>query len=143
MGTPYPQMADMGMLDAMWGMGSWGGYKGMAKGAGKGFAGKGTWDKPQVPKAPNANKVYVDFLAYKTTWETLKKHFSKAGTVVYAKVNCHPGMGGGANPHGWSKGNGLVAFSTPQEAVDAVNCLNGSELDGRTIAVSAWGNAPA
>merc|ERR1712032_1182045 len=109
------------------------------KGGGKGFGGKGAWNKPQVPKAPAENKVYVDFLAYKTTWEGLKQHFSKAGTVAYAKVNCQPGMFGSANPNGWSKGNGLVVFNSPQEALNAVSLLNGSTLDGRQITVSAWG----
>merc|ERR1719329_810418 len=49
--------------------------KGWSKGSGKGaFA-----TTHKVPKANAANKIFVDHLAFKTTWESLKAHFSGAG----------------------------------------------------------------
>mmetsp|Transcript_6413 Transcript_6413/g.13136 ORF Transcript_6413/g.13136 Transcript_6413/m.13136 type:complete len:267 (-) Transcript_6413:139-939(-) len=87
-------------------------------------------------------KVHVCNLAYSVTWQDLKDHFSSAGTVTYTKilVDKNKGKGKGANPDGWSKGLGMVEFSTPEEAQIALASLHGSELKGRVIELDAWIN---
>ena len=71
--------------------------------------------------------VYVGNLSYETSWQTLKDHFRQAGNVVHADVM--------QEPSGRSKGCGLVSFNSAAEAQQAIDDLNESELDGRTIFV--------
>lgn len=72
-------------------------------------------------------RCYVGNLAWKTSWQDLKDKFRECGNVVYANVM--------RDEEGRSKGWGIVEFETPEEAVAAVNALNGSELGGRKIMV--------
>lgn len=39
---------------------------------------------------------------------------------------------------GRSQGQGTVEFASPSDALDAIEKLNNTELDGRTIAVRAY-----
>lgn len=72
-------------------------------------------------------RCYVSNLAWRTSWQDLKDAFRTCGTVVYANVT--------RGDDGRSKGWGIVEFETPDEAIKAVNELNGTELGGRRIAV--------
>lgn len=72
-------------------------------------------------------RCYVGNLAWKTSWQDLKDHFRSAGEVVYTNVM--------RDDSGRSKGWGIVEFSDPQEAVEAVNSLNGTDLGGRKVLV--------
>ncbi|KAK2077604.1 hypothetical protein QBZ16_004449 [Prototheca wickerhamii] len=72
-------------------------------------------------------RVYVSNLAWRTSWQDLKDHFRTAGEVVYSNVI--------KDADGRSKGWGIVEFSQPEEAVEAISTLNGSELGGRNIMV--------
>ena len=74
-------------------------------------------------------QVFVGNISFDTDWRSLKDHMSQAGEVVRADV-----MEG---PDGRSKGIGLVRFASEEEAVNAVETLTDSELDGRTIFVRA------
>jgi RNA recognition motif-containing protein len=72
-------------------------------------------------------RCYVSNLAWRTSWQDLKDKFRDCGTVVYANVT--------RGDDGRSKGWGIVEFETPDEAIKAVNELNGTDLGGRRIAV--------
>jgi len=96
------------------------------------------YGKGSDEKGDPSCKVYVGSLAYKTNWHTLKELFSQVGTVNYAKVLREDGPKGKGS---WSRGAGLVEFSTPQEAALAIQTFNETELDGRTIMVDSWSDA--
>ncbi|KAI9355698.1 hypothetical protein DFJ73DRAFT_255251, partial [Zopfochytrium polystomum] len=68
-------------------------------------------------------------LPYSTSPANLKKLFSPFGNVVSANV---PRLKGG---QGKIKGHGGVTFSTVDEATAALEALDGSVFEGRTIAV--------
>jgi RNA recognition motif-containing protein len=72
-------------------------------------------------------RCYVSNLAWRTSWQDLKDKFRECGTVVYANVT--------RGDDGRSKGWGIVEFETPDEAIAAVNTLNGTDLGGRRISV--------
>jgi RNA recognition motif-containing protein len=74
------------------------------------------------------NKVFVGSLSWGTTNDSLAAHFAAAGTVTKADVLLD-------KMTGKSKGFGFVEFATEAEAQAAVDKLNQSELDGRTIFV--------
>jgi RNA recognition motif-containing protein len=69
-------------------------------------------------------------LAWATTDEDLKQHFESVGTVNSAVV-IKKTRGGKT----LSMGCGVVEFSSPEEANNALNNLNETELGGRTIKV--------
>jgi RNA recognition motif-containing protein len=75
------------------------------------------------------SKLFVGGLAWATTEETLRTHFSQIGTVVSAVIITDKFSGR-------SKGYGFVEMSSEQEAAEAVSKLDNSELDGRNIRVS-------
>lgn len=75
-----------------------------------------------------SRSVYVSGLAWGTTSETLKAHFSQAGRVEKASV-----LSKTRNGKVISLGCGVVEFSTSEEAAQAVNILTNSELEGRVI----------
>lgn len=72
------------------------------------------------------NKVFVGSLSYNTRNEGLAAHFATAGTVTSANVIMD-------KMTGKSKGFGFVEFETEEQAQEAIEKLNKSELDGRTI----------
>lgn len=74
-------------------------------------------------------KLFVGSLAWATTDETLGAHFASAGTVASAKVITD-------RESGRSRGFGFVEFENDAEGDAAVEKLNNSELDGRTITVN-------
>ena len=68
------------------------------------------------------SKLYVGNLLYSVTDEQLKELFADYGTVV--SVNIING-----------KGFGFVEMSTPEEAEEAKNSLNGNDYLGRTLKI--------
>jgi RNA recognition motif-containing protein len=72
-------------------------------------------------------RVYVGNLSWDVTWQDLKDHMRDAGDVKFAEV-----MTGN---DGRSKGCGIVEFSTPDEAKEAITTLTDTELSGRMIFV--------
>lgn len=74
-------------------------------------------------------KLFVGGLAWATTEESLKNHFSQVGSVVSATVINDKFTGR-------SRGFGFVEMSTDQETAEAIAKLNESELDGRKIIVN-------
>ncbi len=76
-----------------------------------------------------SKKLFVGSLAWGTTDETLQAHFAQCGTVASAKVVTD-------RDSGRSRGFGFVEFDNDAEADAAVEKLNNSDLDGRTITVN-------
>jgi cold-inducible RNA-binding protein len=74
-------------------------------------------------------KLFVGSLAWGTTDETIAAHFATCGAVTSAKVITD-------RESGRSKGFGFVEMEDDKEADAAIEKLNGSELDGRAIAVN-------
>lgn len=72
--------------------------------------------------------IFAAKLNYDTTDETLQAAFEEFGEVDSAKVIMDKFTGR-------SKGFGFVEMANDAEARNAINALNDSELDGRTIVV--------
>lgn len=160
-GKPPPQVENPGESKGKYGGKSSGKDSGKDSGKGKGKGDSTSnswgitlpWEKNRSTKAGKgggkagesknpACKVYVGQLAYSTTWQDLTEHFSQVGTVVYSKIimDTAKGKSKSANPDGWSKGMGIVEFSSPQEAQLAMMKLGGTTLHGRQIVVDEWKN---
>lgn len=75
------------------------------------------------------NKIYVGNLSYSTTDESLNEMFAQYGSVTSAKIIMD-------RDSGRSKGFGFVEMSSPAEAAEAINALNGRDQDGRQLNVS-------
>lgn len=74
------------------------------------------------------NKLFIGSLDYTTTDAQLEEHFSTIGKVISAKVIIDRYTGQG-------KGFGFVEMETPEVAKVAMDKLNGSQLNGRSIVV--------
>lgn len=74
------------------------------------------------------NKVFVGSISFKTTQDELAAYFASVGTVVSANIIMDKALNR-------SKGFGFVEFSSEEEARAAVEKLNNTELDGRTLFV--------
>jgi RNA recognition motif-containing protein len=74
------------------------------------------------------NKLYVGNLPFSMGDAELSNLFGQAGTVSSARVVLDPATGR-------KRGFGFVEMSSGQEAEAAVQMLNGSEVEGRTIVV--------
>jgi RNA recognition motif-containing protein len=76
-----------------------------------------------------AKKLFVGGLSYETTEKTLKEVFSQVGTVESATVITD-------KISGRSKGFGFVEMSSEEEAKEAIEKLNGKEIDGKSVTVN-------
>lgn len=76
-----------------------------------------------------AKRLYVGGLSYGTTEQGMIEAFSAAGTVESATVVTD-------RDTGRSKGFGFVEMATDEEADKAIQMLNNTSLDGRTIVVN-------
>ena len=74
-------------------------------------------------------KLYIGGLPFSVTDEQLKELFESHGTVESAKVITD-------RYTDRSRGFGFVEMSTQQEAERAVQALNGTELQGRSLTVN-------
>lgn len=72
-------------------------------------------------------RVYVGNLSWDVAWQDLKDHMREAGEVLHAEVI--------TEANGRSKGCGIVEYSTPEEAEEAIKTLTDTELKGRMIFV--------
>ena len=82
-----------------------------------------------------AKKLHVGNLGYSVTEDALKEAFSPFGkvesvTIITDKISRR------------SKGFGFVEMSTDQEAIDAIEKLNKTELSGRVMFVSEARSTP-
>lgn len=77
----------------------------------------------------NQRKLFVGSLPWAVDDAKLAEMFSQVGTVVTAQVLKD-------RETGRSRGFGFVEMSTDEEAQEAVNKLNGSDIEGRKIVVN-------
>jgi RNA recognition motif-containing protein len=77
----------------------------------------------------NSNKLYVGGLPYSVSDGQLSELFSAHGTVDSARVITD-------RMSGRSKGFGFVEMSSQSEAESAIESLNGTDLEGRSIKVN-------
>ncbi|EEF42939.1 ribonucleoprotein, chloroplast, putative [Ricinus communis] len=75
------------------------------------------------------NRLYVGNLSWSVDNLALESFFSEQGKVVDAKVVYD-------RESGRSRGFGFVTYSSAEEVENAIDSLNGAELDGRAIRVS-------
>lgn len=76
-----------------------------------------------------ATNLFIGGISYQSTDDDLANHFGSVGTVVSAKIITD-------RDSGKSKGFGFVEMSSDEEAKAAIDKLNGSELNGRSISVN-------
>ena len=76
-----------------------------------------------------SQNLFIGSLAYATTDDSLKAHFEQIGAVASARVVTD-------RDSGRSKGFGFVEFEDEANNEDAIDKLNGKELDGRAISIS-------
>lgn len=76
-----------------------------------------------------SNKLYVGGLPYSTTDQQLQEIFSAHGTVESARVVSDKFTGK-------SRGFGFVEMSSQEEAQTAIQALNESQLEGRSLTVN-------
>merc|ERR1719265_1019676 len=102
--------------------------KGFGKSYGKGFGkGKGK-GKTQLSGPPNC-KVWIGGLpesdaADREMNKALQEHMKQAGNCKFVSIG--------------KSGQGGAAFSTPEEAMNAITELNGSEFQGHLLEVDTW-----
>lgn len=75
------------------------------------------------------NKLYVGGLPYSVTGDRLQEIFSEHGTVESASVVSDKFTG-------QSRGFGFVEMGSSDEAQKAIDSMNGTQLDGRTLTVN-------
>ena len=75
------------------------------------------------------NKLYVGGLPYSVTDGRLEEIFAPHGTVASARVISDKFTG-------TSRGFGFVEMASGAEAQSAIDALNGTQLDGRTLVVN-------
>jgi len=76
--------------------------------------------RPKATGGGSGSQVYVGNLSWDTSWQDLKDHFRAAGEVSHADVMMEH--------EGRSKGCGIVSFTGPRDAANAISSLNQSEL---------------
>ena len=76
-----------------------------------------------------AKKLFVGGISWNTTDETLKQAFERFGEILEATVITD-------RDTGRSRGFGFVLLEDDEAAMKAVEELDGTELDGRTIRVN-------
>ena len=75
------------------------------------------------------NNIYVGGIPYSTTEGQLKEIFAEYGSVESARVITDKFTGR-------SRGFGFVEMSSGGEAQKAIEALNGTEIEGRTLTVN-------
>ncbi|MBY0315854.1 MAG: RNA-binding protein [Bdellovibrionales bacterium] len=75
------------------------------------------------------NKLYVGNIPFSTTEESLSEAFGQCGTVSSAKIIMDKATGR-------SKGFAFVEMASDEEAQKAIEQLNGTEMDGRSLKIS-------
>lgn len=74
-------------------------------------------------------KLFVGNLSFNTTENDLQDAFASHGTVVEANLMMD-------RMSGRSRGFAFITMGTPEEAQKAIEAMNGSMLDNRTITVN-------
>ena len=77
----------------------------------------------------NNSKLFVGNLSFNTTENDLQDMFAPHGSVVEANLMTD-------RMTGRSRGFGFVTMSSPEQAQQAIDALNGSSVDGRDVTVN-------
>jgi len=83
-----------------------------------------------------ATKLYVGGLSYDTTEQTVREAFAQAGSVESATIITD-------REAGRSRGFGFVEMSSEEEARKAIQMLNNTMLDGKSIIVNEARQRPS
>lgn len=75
------------------------------------------------------NKLFVGNLSFEITENDLQDTFASHGTVLEANLMMD-------RMSGRPRGFGFVTMSTPEEAQNAINALNGASVKGRNLTVN-------
>lgn len=81
-------------------------------------------------------KLFVGGLSWGTNDDGLREAFSRFGQISEARVIMD-------RETGRSRGFGFITFDDDQDAINAMNEMNGKELDGRSIKVNEAQEKPA
>lgn len=81
-------------------------------------------------------KLFVGGLSWGTNDDGLREAFSRFGSISEARVIMD-------RETGRSRGFGFITFDDDQDAINAMNEMNGKELDGRSIKVNEAQEKPA
>ncbi len=76
-----------------------------------------------------SNKLFVGNLSFNTTENDLQDAFAAHGTVLETNLMTD-------RVSGRPRGFGFITMSTPAEAQNAIDALNGQQVDGRTLTVN-------
>ena len=109
--------------------------KAQGKGIFPGNRGVSFGDRKNEESKDMSNKLFVGGLSWNTTSEALEQAFSAYGDVIEAKVVTD-------RESGRSRGFGFVTFQDDEGATRAIEELDGSALDGRTIRVDRANDKP-
>ncbi len=82
-----------------------------------------------------SSKLFVGGLSWNTTDQSLAEAFSEFGEVTEAKVILD-------RDTGRSRGFGFVTFDAPADAEKAIEAMDGSEIDGRSVRVNIAEDKP-
>ncbi|KAK7481096.1 hypothetical protein BaRGS_00027636 [Batillaria attramentaria] len=127
-GTGALGLGGMGLGAGLGGMGAGGlGMSGDLP-AGLGGVGKGLGGLGRVTRPDNCT-VLVKNLPYAVTWQDLRERFQEIGEVKFAEIKMERGR---------SSGQGLVRFSNEDDAARAINNLDQTRFEGRTIEVRMY-----
>ncbi|XP_076465671.1 myelin expression factor 2-like [Babylonia areolata] len=124
-------LGKLGGLEGAHGMGM---DSGMMGGGGGGYGGSNDRggrreERGQRFTRPDNCTVQVKNLPYSVTWQDLRERFLEIGEVKYAEIKMEKGR---------STGQGLVRFSTEDDAIRAINSMDRTRFEGRTIDVQMY-----
>jgi cold-inducible RNA-binding protein len=77
----------------------------------------------------NESRLFVGNLSYQTMEQDLQEHFSQAGVVSSVNLMLDKFTGK-------SRGFAFIEFSTPEEAVKAVEMFHNTDFQGRALTVN-------
>jgi RNA recognition motif-containing protein len=100
------------------------------KGKGKGKdreKGKGKGKGKRSDPADEGRLLYVGNLPFRTSWQDVKDVFKECGSVIRVDI--------AEGPDGRSKGYATVLYETEGEANGAIDKLNGTDFQGRSLTV--------
>ena len=78
-------------------------------------------------KSADNDQIYVGNLSYHVVESDLREYFSRFGTIKVIKIVKH-------SRTGRSKGYAFVTYTSPKQAVEALNA-HGKDLQGRSLVV--------
>lgn len=88
---------------------------------------------PRSKRGDTKVRAWVGNVNHGADWKDLRNHMKPAGDVKWAEILTRGGWQGAK-----SKGSGFVEYKTPEQVEQAVNSLNGTEMQGRQIFVDHW-----